>query len=303
MAPSQQAEIVSRTRKKTWNRILGPIIGNDINIYFNVSENPRRQRERISTLTSHGTKFPQHSNSNIAEKFENNLRESPIKTLESVLLKTERSPDRDSDSQTSEENSPLLTSGGRPSIKLPLLKILKQVETPDTLSPVIQKTGRSEDFINLNSSRIDNYPEIQSSKLLGGSPLKNIVTRFTLNNISKAKTQPDINSSSKIRSIVWTIVFPFILERTVEQSTEKLRKESQLKASKQIEDQSRVLMNFIEKHCGPALSKLYKTKNSCIIVDDGTTDGPIFEKELNKRFNMIIVNLISASIKVIDEIN
>ena len=295
---------MSRTRKKTWNRILNPIIGNGITIYFNVLESPEKQREKISTLTNLTTKFThQHSNSNIGEKVENNQRDPSMKTLESVLLKTEESPELNSDNQSSEEISPLPTDRKHITIKLPKLKTWKEVESLDILSPIIQRTDITENLATLNFSRIDNSPEVQSSRLLIDSSQRNTTKRLMLNNISKAKIQSNTNISTKIRSIVWAIVFPFILERTVEKSTEKLRKESQVKTSKQIEDQSKVLIKFIEQHCGPALSKLYKTDNSCIVVDDGTIDEPIYEKELSKRFTTIMVNMILTSIKVIDEIN
>lgn len=240
----------------------------------------------------------QNINLNLASAGETSPNEPPYtRRGEGNITQTERSGERERipiSNNKSEDNSPVSGLKARIGLKFSqLLKVPKVIEPLEELSPILPVEEKGKDSPPPPISPKENKPPplLRKSKSLKDSITKSVLIKGA----SKTKSDPrsKFSAKAKLRSFMWSFMFPFMLEKTVERSTEKLRNESSLLASKDVQEQTEVLIRYIEKHCGAALTKMYKDKASFIIVDDGSLDEPIAQREWERRCNNVLVSSTS----------
>ena len=92
-----------------------------------------------------------------------------------------------------------------------------------------------------------------------------------------------------LRQILWAMMYPTFLAKKVDDKVAEKKKKIEQNASKEIEKQSNIALQFIQKYCQSSLKSIYKASNCQLIKDEEYGDSDISEKSTKKRFSNIIV--------------
>ncbi len=92
-----------------------------------------------------------------------------------------------------------------------------------------------------------------------------------------------------LRQILWSMIYPFFLAKKIDEKVAEKKKKIEPFAPKEIEKQSNIALQFIQKHCQSSLKSIYKASNCQLVKDEEYGDSDISEKSTKKRFLNIIV--------------
>ena len=102
--------------------------------------------------------------------------------------------------------------------------------------------------------------------------------------------QPNPAKPLDLRQILWAMMYPFFLAKKVDDKVAEKKKKIEQNAPKEIEKQSNIALQFIQKSCQSSLKSIYKASNCQLIKDEEYGDSDISEKSTKKRFSNIIVS-------------